>query len=653
MRHFVLWIGLISAVAQSYQDLPADLLNDTLGRVGNEVVTVKDFLSIYDKSSFNDPNRYTYESLREYWDLYANFRRKVQEAHALGIDTLAKVRKELGIYEDQLARMYINDRLLIDSLVEEAYQRLRKNVLISYIYLKGKNEDSLRQVAQALLRQLRQGADFAQLARQYSADTISAARGGRLGWFTAFQLPYEIEDAIYRAQPGDIVGPFSVRQGLVIIRVDSFRPDPGRMLTAHIFIKVPPKASPEQWQQAEKRAQEIYQQLQQGTSFEELAQRYSEDPSTAPRGGRYRWFATGETLPEYEEAAFALKQDGQISPPVRTPRGFYIIKRLGHQPTPSREELLPILKEQVRRDRQRLQRARQRLLAHFRQQWGFKERPFALRYFIRKADDSLTYRQPDEASCQRFCFRKLTLFKLAGKKYRVKDFCEYVVQRWRPLKNWDKERAIRFYYNEYVNHVTEQELRRRLPVVFPEYARLMKEYRDGVILFEIMDQKVWQRAARDSAGLARFFEQEKAQRGWLRKARVVYWYGDSALIQEVKALLTQHPDLSADSIRSLLVPKGLIYYSQTVVKPGEDSLVNPNVVQARQLIGPYRQNDRWMLIHVVAVEPLTLDDIRGRVVAAYQQYLETQWLKELQRKYPATLNEEVLRRISRAMGKSE
>ncbi len=636
---------VLMGLTYAQDHIPAELMDDTLGQVGNEVILVRDFVSIYDKSSFNDPNKYKYSSLREYWDLYVNFRRKVQEAKAMGLDTLAGVKNEYEMYVNQLANIYINNKLINDSLVKIAYDRMLKNVHLSYILLSGKDMDSLRQVAERVLAEARSGKPWAELVKKYSADTLR--EDGSLGWYSAFQLLPAIEDAVYHAKKGDVLGPFVVGQKLIIVRVDSFRKNPGQVLTAHIFI--PDKKLGEAG--AKQLIEDIYKRLERGESFEELARKFSYDRSTSQRGGQYKWFYPGETMPEYEAVAFSLNKGEVSKEPVKTPKGYYIIKLIDRRPVPSFEELEPMLKEQVRRERIRFRTDEKRLMDNYRQRIGFKAYPKRLRKLVKVLDDSVLYKKPETLPCNKFSLRR-KLFVLAGKKYRLSDLCQFIQARWRPMRNKTLEEAVRTYYQQYLDQQTREELKKRLHEWFPEYSALLKEYYDGILLFEVMDRMVWKKALQDSVGLEKFFESNRAKYGWTRKAEAIYWYGDTTVLNEVKKYLSdsKYANLSPDSIRQLVLAKykgkSLTFVRSTLLPDMENLPFDVEKVKPGYMIIENKEGISPRLIYIAKVEPVELTDVKGKVLSQYQQYLENQWVSKLAEKYPAKLNEEVLRSLA-------
>ncbi len=646
MRLKILSLLTTVAIGLYAQDhIPKDLLDDTLGKVGNEVILVRDFVSIYDKSSFNDPNKYKYQSLREYWDLYVNFRRKVQEARALGLDTVQGVKNEYEMYVNQLANVYINNKLINDSLTKSAYNRMLKNVHLSYILLKGKNQDSLRLVAKKIISEANSGKRWNDLVRQYSADTLR--EGGKLGWYSAFQLIPAIEDAVYHAKKGDALGPFMVGQNLIIVRVDSFRRNPGQVLTAHIFIphtKIGESS-------AKKLIEEIYARLEKGESFEDIARQFSYDRTTSQRGGQYKWFYPGETMPEYEAVAFSLNPGEVSKEAVKTTKGYYIIKVLDKRDVPAFEEMEPMLKEQVRRERARFKTDEKLLMDRYRKKLGFKAYPKRLRKLVKVLDDSILTKKPTTLPCNKFSLKR-KLFVLAGEKYRLSDLCQFIGTKWRPMRNKTLNEAVHSYYEMFINLKTREALREKLPEWFPEYQALLREYYDGILLFEVMDRMVWKKALQDSVGLQKFFEENKNRYGWTKKAEVIYWYGDTIVLKELQKYLSdpKYAHLEPDSIKKLVLAKyegKTLTFSRSTLFPDMDGLpFDINSVQEGYMVLEVKQGMSPRLIYVEKVLPIELEDVKGKVLSQYQQHLENQWLSKLAQKYPATLNEEVLRSLA-------
>lgn len=323
----------------------------TVLTIDNEAVTVEEFENIFRKN--NRDSIITPAALDEYMELFINFKLKVKAARELGMDTVAKFRNELAGYRAQLARPYLTDGDKLDELVAEAYKNMQKDVKARHILVKceanATPEDTLRAFTKAmsLYTRIAAGEDFETIARENSDDPSAKQNGGDLGYFTAFQMVYPFEEAAYGAKIGEVVRPVRTRYGYHIIEVEDMRPARGEIRVAHIMVKE--KKEDGGAKNAEDKINEIYSELQKGASFEELAAKYSEDGSSAKKGGELPFFGPNKMVPEFEEASFALKNDNELSKPFKTSYGWHIVKRLELKPVAAFEQVERDSKQSIER----------------------------------------------------------------------------------------------------------------------------------------------------------------------------------------------------------------------------------------------------------------------------------------------------------------
>ena len=317
---------LIGSVSLFAQKKDAVLLT-----VDGQDVTLSEFEAVYKKN--NRDEVVDQEDLAEYLELYINFRLKVREAESLGLDTVKKFIEELKGYQKQLAKPYLTDKGVTKKLIDEAYERSQTDIRASHILLKIGPEalpkDTLEVYNKIMaLRKKALKGDFAAIAKQSSEDPSAKDNGGDLGWFSVLRMVYPFETAAFNTKPGDISMPVRTRFGYHILNVVNRRDAQGEMRAAHIMIKTGKDAIAEDVKNAEAKANEVKDLLDKGQSFEDIAKKYSEDKGSSNKGGELPKFGTGRMVPAFEEAAYTLKEDGDISAPVLTDYGWHIIKRL-------------------------------------------------------------------------------------------------------------------------------------------------------------------------------------------------------------------------------------------------------------------------------------------------------------------------------------
>jgi peptidyl-prolyl cis-trans isomerase SurA len=330
--------------------------NEVLLTIDNQQVTSKEFMTVYQKNNV-DIQTAEKKSIEEYLELYINFKLKVIEAESLGLDTVQSFRKELDGYVNQLTEPYLVDRDYEEALIREAYDRLQEEVNVSHIMIRVRNgatpEDTLK--AWNTINNLYDSAivapSFEELALETSEDPSVKDNNGNLGYFTAFRMVYPFENAAYQTNPGNISRPFRTTFGYHIVKVYDVRPARGELRTAHIMLISNDQSTEAEKKEAERKIQEIYSELKQGANFTEMARVYSEDRGSSRKGGELPWFSTGRMVPEFEEAAFSIEKDGDISEPVKTQFGWHIIKRLEYRKMGSYEEEYKSLKSKVEKDK--------------------------------------------------------------------------------------------------------------------------------------------------------------------------------------------------------------------------------------------------------------------------------------------------------------
>ena len=478
--------------------------------MGDENVTLADFEHVFRKN--NKDSVTTTEALDAYMELFVNFKLKVLEAEAMGMDTVSAFNKELDGYRDQLARPYMVDSDLLDELVEEAFERKGMEIRASHILVSvaadASPSDTL--VAWNRIQTLRDrvinGADFGELARSKggSEDPSVKNNGGDLGWFTAFQMVYPFECAAFETAEGDVSDVVRTRFGYHILNVTGKRKARGEVQVAHIMVRMPRTASQDQVTNAEGRIMEVKRLLMSGGSFESLAMKYSEDPSTANKGGVLPWFGTGKMVEDFEDAAFAMTEVGDIAGPVRTDYGFHLIKLLDKKTLPTLDESRRELSKKVRRD-SRAEITKTSFLSQLKNEYEVSidmKRVDALQDAAARVNNLFSDGTPLTGVCMREM--DLTLFSVDGNPYLVSDFVAWVNARDVEDLTRPKNKLIQEEVDAYVEEVVLAYEDTRLEAKHNDFRLLMEEYHDGILLFELTDQKVWSRAVQDSAGLVEF-----------------------------------------------------------------------------------------------------------------------------------------------------
>lgn len=641
----------------------ANAISQSVLTVGNEEVSLSDFEHIYLKN--NRDSVITSEALDEYMDLFIKFKLKVLEAESLGMDEDAEFLRELNGYRKQLARPYMIDNDLLEEIVREAYDRQQEEIRARHILISsGPNSDpsdSLR--AWNRLNELRNrvlaGEDFEKIAKSKggSDDPSASKNGGDLGYFTAFQMVYPFEEAAFNTEVGELSEIVRTRFGFHFLEVTDRRPARGEVKVAHIMVSVPDQTKKPLLENATKEINAVYEFLQQGESFESLALKYSDDESSKSKGGVLPWFSTGKMVEPFENASFALENDGDYSEPFLTSYGWHIVKRLGHKPPASFEEVEKALTKKVSRD-SRAEVTKTSFINKLKREYAFKlysKRIDNLKTSAAAIDSVFHKGHPLAAKSTE---NGKTLFMIDGKATTVKDFVDFANSRKHRMEGTSYDKLLDDLLAEFTEaRLTEYE-DSKLEGKHDEFRLLMEEYHDGILLFELTDEKVWSKAVKDTTGLEAFYNGNKGMFMWETRVDIQTYICENAdIAKKVNEALSAGEDISAlkkvvsaDSPLAIkeesgVFPQGANRYADSIFSYLADGL-NGNEEAIIQVDAGGDAVAVIKLKEVIKPSVKTLEEARGQVIASYQDHLEKVWVEELRAKYPVSVNKEALYKLA-------
>jgi len=627
--------------------------------IAGEEVTASEFMYVFNKNNFNKEET-TQQAIREYLELYINFRLKVKEAESLGLDTLESFRKELEGYRKQLAQPYFNDENVSEHLLKEAFERKQFDIRASHILIRlDKNaspEDTLAAYKKAVeIRQrIISGEDFGAVAAELSEDQSArdteatqyrpARKGNRgdLGYFTVFDMVYPFETGAYTTEVGKLSEPVRTDYGYHLIYVTDKQPALGQAQVAHVFVSVPPNATATDSVQKKMKIDAAYDKLKSGASFEEVVNEFSEDKSSTGNGGKLPWFGSNRMVPEFIIETRNLKDTGDISAPFTTSFGWHIIKLIGIKPVGSFEDEEFNLKNRLDKD-MRNGLSEEAVISKIKNEYGFREFP-KYRDAVRETLDSTLLK--GEWDISKAASLEKTVFSLGSEKYTQQDLAVYLA-----AKQSKRVADIGTFFNDtYSNFVKETCIAyedNRLEEKYPDFRMLVQEYHDGILLFDLTDRNVWSKAVKDTTGLRDYYNSNPGKYMWDKRlyASVVTILNPSEVDSEaLRNMFTTGQstedilkEFNSDTLTNILIETNKFSEGDSPVvdkvkwKAGLSPLVDTPE-------GPAFVNG----IEILKPEPKTLDEARGLVTADYQTYLEEQWILELRAKYPVTVNEEVL-----------
>jgi peptidyl-prolyl cis-trans isomerase SurA len=619
----------------------------TLMTIDGKEVQAGEFIRMYKKNL--EPGKKSY--IDTYLQDYIIFKLKVADAIREGYDTTRAFRNELNGYRKQLAQSYLTDTLTKQKLLQKAYQRSlieinAWHILIALPQGSPSPQDTLKAWNKTcdIRERIIKGESFEQVARGTSDDQSVKVNGGNLGYFTVFQMIMPFEDAAYNLKKGAISMPVRTPYGYHIIKVTDKRPAKGRIKVAHIMKAAPPGTGDIEAIHAEEEINNIYRQLNEGIPFEDLAKKYSDHIESALKGGELNWFGTGEMISDFSEAAFSITDSGTYSKPVRTTYGWHIIKLLDRKEPASYDESMSYLESKINQSYLN-SISKKSFVEKLKKEYNFTVNQDAYKWFIENTDTliiqglkkyNLTY-LPD-----------VNLYSFANQYLTTNDFADYVEKRGAMIITNDSQVFINKLIEtlaadqviNYENSVLENK--------YPDFRYLMNEFHDGILLFDISGKKIWNRVSDDSSGLYSYYENNKND--YLTR------HGIEATIYTIKSLngekllssafkkYSGKPDRDNRLIEKfnknndtlLTIKKGIWY------KGDDHDIDNIQWLTGYQ---PFKRNGFPSIIlinRVIEPVPLAFKEVQGEMMSGFQEYLESEWIRQLKNRYDVKIDSMVL-----------
>ena len=621
--------------------------NNTILEIDNQTVNKIEFEQIYWKNK--KEKIATKEDLDEYIQLFINFKLKVIAAEKLGLDTTKKFIDELSGYRVQLEKPYLIDTSINEDLINEAYYRTINEVNASHIMTKlGPNpssEDTLKafnKIKDIRNKIISGKVGFEEAAEELSEDPYARSSKGNLGYFNAFKMLYSFECAAYNTPIGKISDIVRTKYGYHIVKPNSIRKAKGRVKTSHIMITTSLKTENNL---SKEKINAIYKDLvEKNKTFEELAVEFSEDRKSAKNGGEIGWINSGGNFyPEFEEAVFSLNIDGEFSKPFKTPNGWHIVKRLNYEPVGDLKSMSYNLKNKIQKDA-RAQKTKSSFIDKLKIEYQLKNMLNMKELITIIKNKNFNYENMEDN--KKIKTIKNTLLTFSNISCTNYDYVEYLLKSKSIEKNKIDQNLIKQQFEKFINQKIIDFEKTQLEAKHPDFKALMKEYRDGILLFEISDQKIWTKAIKDTAGLKEFYALNKATWIWPNRVNGTLFTSESKkTLKKVSSLKTKK-SLSNDSIMSILNKDNLfnLKYENKIID--DFSKYNLTFDQLNKgYNGPFNYEEKLVLFYVEEKLPQRnkeLKEAEGIIVSAYQNYLEDQWLTRLKKNHTITINHNTL-----------
>ena len=644
---------LLAALTLSSLFCPIQAEEDpVLMKINGQEIRKSEFEYIYHKNS--QQQMAEQKSLDEYLDLFINFKLKVAAAEAQGIDTTKAFLNEFNGYRRQLAQPYLVDRTVDNKLALEAYNRLKENVEVSHILLRLDPNATQKETSEVYTRimaakkKIEKGYDFNKLAKEISEDPSAKQNGGYLGYISGFMTVYPFESAAYNTPVGKISEPVRTTFGYHLVKVLNRRQDPGEVHVAHIMKMVPRNADNKTWEEKRREIDTIYSLLQKGADFAELAKEKSDDKNSGLQGGLLPWFGTGRMIPSFEKEAFLLKEMNSYTKPFRTEYGWHIAKLIDRRGlAPFEEKKAEILKRIARDERGSM--GHDALIEKLKVEYHFA---------YNENGESLLRQLAKQQSPMDSAFQATVLalspqllFSFADKQYTTTDFIHYLEKNSVSNKSDNQvilDQKLKAFSDKSLLAYEDTQLESK----YLEFRNLVREYHDGILLFDISNKEVWEKASKDTEGLQKYFKKNKKDYKWPAprfKGYVVECKNDSVL-NEARKLIRKAPSDSIavflnrafnnDTVKLVKVQKGLF-------AKGDNSIVDKQQFKSSQ--NQKSTTDEKFPVAFLQgkklKKPKTYEDVRGLVTADYQTYLESLWIKQLRAQSKIEINQDVLKTV--------
>lgn len=599
------------------------------------------------------------KDLSQYLELFIGYKLKINKANKLGLQNGEAYKSELATYRTQLSKNYLSDSKVTKELVEEGYQRSLKEIKASHILLmvdeNAAPEDTLKAYNKMIDIRNRalKGDDFGSLAAEFSQDPSAKDNKGDLGFFSSFRMVYAFESAAFKTPVGKISNPIRTRFGYHIIKVVDSRDNRGEVTVAHIMLLNPKEDKAEEKDKIKKNIDDIYQKLQQGESFESLAKQFSDDKSSSSKGGVLARFGSGQlSSEEFENTAFSLTAEKPLSTPFQTKFGWHIVKLIEKHPMRSFDEMKVELENRVSKD------DRSRLITNslnekLRKKYVVK-RDDKLYAALSKSVTNDFYENKWEVPADTKAFDK-KLFAINDKIISGTTFLIYLkTQQKAGLTLKPISKLVDSFYQKFLDEQLTTYYTDHLETEFPDFSNVMDEYRDGLLLFDLMEKEIWERSKTDTLGLKNFYESQKNNYQWKNRLDVIIASSTNMdVIKKAQKLLKQK--VAPEKIKEQLNSKDKVAVMTNVgvFEEGNDALPK-NLKQEVGVSEILKDGDYYfvtMVNKILPAGPKSLDECKGKVINDYQQYLEQNWVNELKKEFTIKTYPEVFEKVKTELKK--
>ena len=640
-----LFIGYFNGNAQNKKNV--------LLTINSNPIYSSDFTKVFNKN-LDLVVEESQKNVAGYLDLFIDYKLKITEAYAQELDKNQQYIKEFKKYEDQLAKKYIYDKRVVSKLVEEAYDRSLEEINAEHILVLSNLNDSpndtlkaYNKIKEAHVKALK-GENFTSLVIEYSEEPGAKKSKGKLGYFTAFQMVYPFENTAYNTNVGEISQITRTSFGYHIIKINDRRKKKPKINVSHIMIF---SNNDKKAEDPEERINELYAMIMQGEPFENIAKQFSEDKNTGVKGGQLKTFGPGDLkAPKFENAAYSIKNEGEIIAPIQSAFGWHIIRLNEKFSIPSFEEQKDDIEKKVKGGARALI-VTQAINNKIIKKYGFKEGESYISYFNNYVNDSILSRKWTYSSIP--LTENQILFTIGDHDVTYTDYAEYLRDNQKTIKKYaNKESLLIDTYVRFKNETLKNYFKERLEVENKEYATIINDYRNGLLVYDVMNKNIWQIAKTDSTGLKNYYEKTKNNYNWKKRLDVdIYSSSDEITTKQVQTLLmrgeesaTIKKQINSDGKINIITVSDVFEIDQSELPEG--------LIPVKGVSDIKLNDGFYVVVNIKEVIEPTLkefDEVRGTVISDFQTEIEKKWMQSLRDKYEVKINNKSLKKLKKKL----
>lgn len=641
------FLALILSLSTSPFLAVAQEKKDVLVVVGTISIDKEEFLQLMAKERETEgpANSLTRKEFEENFESFLTYKLKVIEAESIKLDQLEEFNLEFSSIKESLIAPYLIKNSIEEGEVKKVYARLQEIVRAKHILFQfppnPKKEDSIAvlQLALKVKAELENGGDFGALATNYSDDPSAKINKGDLGYFTGLQMVQQFEEAAYTLPVGSISDPILTDFGYHIIQVSGRQANPGEVQVSHILVRFDSE-NPSQEENARRKISDIYAEIQkENTIWEEIVQAYSEDLATKSGGGMLPWFGVGTMIPEFEMAGFSLTEVGEVSPPIKTPYGYHILRLEGKRGLQPYEELEQSIRSKILRN-SKTGMIQSQVIAIQKSRYGFQENEVGISTVAGtvNATDIISF----GTAIQEKNLGSTELFKANNSSYTVGDLVNFMQSREVTPKGIGN--FFELWLAKFIEVTLAKTEEADLEKNNKAFQMLLKEYRDGILLFSLTNQEVWQKGLNDTVGQQAFFEKNSQNYQWKSRVQAYLAKVNDASKLEIARKFLQNKGFDTTSFAAFEADYRSNYPDAYATESGTFEYESHPILSKVDLTKPYQElvidGISYVLVlgKIYPPGPRKFEEARGMIIRDYQKFLDQSLTQRLKEKYPIQIN---------------